>query len=113
MTNRIQNQNTKQKETGLNEYFSIKVFNIFIIGLIVITGFLYLTQVNASAVKGYIIKDLETKLEQEKVNTQNLELEAQAKQSVSNVAEKIQALGLVNADKVEYLQVAGGTVAMK
>jgi hypothetical protein len=112
MTERIQNKNQNKGTTNLVSYFSVKTFNIVLICLLVLTGFLYLTQVNASAVKGYIIRDLETKLEDTKLANKKLELQSQAMQSVGGIAAKVEALGMVSVDKVEYLQAPGREVAV-
>ncbi len=98
--------------TTTNFYFGTKTFNIILICLIILTGFLYLSQVNASAVKGYIIRDLEMKLEEAKVNYKDLELESQAHQSVGGMAAKAQELGMVGVENVEYIQLPGGEVAV-
>jgi len=112
MTSWVQNQNTRQKSVVFRSYFSLSTFNIAIICLLVAFGFLYLTQVNALAVQGYVLRDLETKLEDYKLNNRNLEIQNQAKQSVSNLKDKVTQLGMVNADQVEYLQAPGGKVAV-
>ena len=80
--------------------------------MIVLAGFLYLTQVNASAVKGYIIRDLELKIEEQKIISKNLELTSQEKQSVSSVVSRVTEMGLVSADQIKYLQAPGGEVAV-
>jgi len=111
MSPRIQNKN-KNKKTTTRVSFGIKTFNIVLICLIFLAGFLYLTQVNASAVKGYIIRDLEIKKEKLTRQNKKLELTSQALQSVSGVSTKIQELGMVNVDDIDYLQAPGGEVAV-
>ena len=111
MTERIQNKNTKQNVI-VSDYFSVKVFNIALICLIIMAGFLYLTQVNASAVKGYIIRDLEVKFEDSRLINKKLQLQSQAMQSVGGMMKKAGELGMVTGDNVEYLQAPGGGVAM-
>ena len=112
MTSRTQNKNTKQKEKTTRYSWSIKSFNIFMICLVVLAGFLYLTQANALAVKGYIIRDLEIKLDDAKVSNRNLELSVQKLQSVGGLAMKSDSIGMVETGEVEYLQLPGGEVAM-
>ncbi|MBI5621535.1 hypothetical protein HY933_01565 [Candidatus Falkowbacteria bacterium] len=108
----IKNQNQNKIVDVSRVSFGIKTFNIAIICLIIVTGFLYLTQVNASAVKGYIIRDLEMKREEAKLANRKLELQAAGMQSVGAVSDKISQLGMVSADSVEYLQLPGGEVAV-
>jgi len=112
MTSRIQNKNTKQKTTYATNYFSVKSFNVFLLGLIILIGFFYLLQVNSMAVKGYVIRDLEVKLEDAKMNNRNLQLQSQGLQSVGGLATKTAELGMVTVDKVEYLQGPGSSVAV-
>ncbi|MFA5359123.1 MAG: hypothetical protein WC310_04900 [Patescibacteria group bacterium] len=111
MTSRIQNKNTKQKERR-NFSLNIKVFNIFFICLIVLGGFLYLTQVNSSAVKGYILRDLEIKLEDAKSSNRSLSLQVQELQSINGLTKKIETMGMVPTTDVAYLQMPGNDVAM-
>lgn len=112
MTSRIQNKNTKQKTTAASFFHNVRAFNICLVCLIILAGFLYLTQVNASAVKGYVIRDLQVKLEDSKLNNKKLEYQAQALQSVGGISAKAAPLGMVVADHVEYLQMPGGEVAV-
>ncbi|MFA6534092.1 MAG: hypothetical protein WCT37_02860 [Patescibacteria group bacterium] len=127
MTTYIQNKKThllrqiggfggqaKQKDNGreTSRVFSYRHLNIGLICLIILTGFFYLTQVNASAVKGYIIADLGAKLEAAQTENRKLELTSQSLQSVGDLAEKTKELGLVDAGQVEYLQAPGGVVAV-
>ena len=112
MSPRIKNKNKNKQSTNTTAFFGIKTWNIFLICLIILTGFLYLTQVNASAVKGYVIRDLEIQQEEIVLNSRKLELESQAMQSVGGIAAKVQELGMVTADEVEYFQLPGGEVAV-
>lgn len=111
MTDRIQNKKTKNQNKN-QSWLTWKNINVFLLLVIGLAGFVYLTQVNASAVNGYVIRDLEIKLEETKLNNSRLELQVQAKQSVGDVGTKVAVLGMVSADNVEYLQMPGGEVAM-
>ncbi len=76
-------------------------------------GFLYLTQTNITATKGYKIKDLENQLallqkENKKVKLDYIEL-----QSMANIIEKSAKLNLVPAGKIEIISDGGSIMALK
>ena len=108
----IKNQNKNKTVSTVRVSFGVKTFNIVLSCLVILTGFLYLTQVNASAVKGYVIRDLEVKREEVNLENRKFELRSQAMQSVGGITTKIIELGMVNVDQVEYLQLPGGEVAI-
>jgi len=81
--------------------------------LIFMFGFLYLTQVNATATKGFIIRDLEKKLETSKNNNLALELDVRNLQSVGGLQDKVAILGMVPVKNIEYLSSQSGVVAMR
>jgi len=82
---------------------NLKTANIVVSGLIVVMTVGYLVQINSLATKGYQIKDLENKITSLKQEKADLELEALSLQSMGNVAEKVQGLGMVSAGEPEYL----------
>ncbi len=111
MTNRIQNKNTK-KICDWSSRCIPTTINVSLLAVIVFVGFFYLTQVNAIAVKGYIIQDMEQQLEDNQLALRQLELTRRGHQSASTVMAKVDQLGMVPADQVEYVTVPSDQVAI-
>lgn len=82
---------------------SVKLLNLFILSLVVVTGMSYLIQANSIATKGYAIKDLQTKIDQLKQDGNNLQLQISELQSMDNIKNRISQLDMVSAGQAEYL----------
>lgn len=86
---------------------------IFIFFLLIIFGLAYFWQINSLSTQGFQIKELENNIQLLKEENQKLELEAARQQSMLNIDEQIQGLGLVAVNQVEYLRPVGPAVAVK
>lgn len=86
---------------------------IFIFILLIIFGLTYFWRVNSISTQGFQIKELEKNIQLLKEENQRLELEAARQQSILNIDEQVQELGLVEVSKVEYLKPVGPVVAVK
>lgn len=86
---------------------------IFILILLIIFGLAYFWQINNISTQGFQMKELEKNIQLLKEENQKLELEAARQQSMLNIDEQVQELGLVAVDKVEYLRPVGPAVAVK
>ncbi|MEK7123027.1 MAG: hypothetical protein AAB855_04195, partial [Patescibacteria group bacterium] len=92
-----------------------KLHNVHIGVLLTLGAFfvVYLVQVNTLATKGYAIRELERNIVTQKKDNERLQLEIIEKQSMSTLHNKITALGLVDAGRIEYLiQTAAVATAM-
>lgn len=87
-----------------NSGMRLRLFNFMILTIIVISGSVYLIEVNSLATKGYQIKELESKIADLKNEKSDLEIEVLSLQSISVVREKIEGLGLVSLEKSDYLR---------
>lgn len=114
MTNQYQNQNTTNRffsATLIRQYISLPTLNVVAAIVLAVVGVLYLSQVNGTAVSGYQLRDLELQVEEAQRTHRQLELQRQARQSVSDVLASGAALGMVAVDGIEYVRLPGGTVA--
>lgn len=114
MINQNQNQNTTSRffsASLIRQYVSLPTLNVVVMIMLAMVGVFYLTQVNGTAVSGFRLRDLELKLEDTQRTHRQLELQRQARQSVSDVLANGTALGMVTVDKIDYLRLPGGTVA--
>ncbi|OGY43385.1 MAG: hypothetical protein A2729_04390 [Candidatus Buchananbacteria bacterium RIFCSPHIGHO2_01_FULL_39_14] len=99
-----------QKRTVM-PIFNQGAFKI-ILGVFIISLFLgYLIQVNALATKGYQIKELEKKLNELNQASADLELEALSLQSMTQVKEKVEHLGMVTVSESDYLSMTPVAIA--
>lgn len=73
---------------------------------------IYIVQVNHAVSKGYQIRDLESHIQQLTIVNQKLEVETQQAQALTNVARATKMLGLVRADRPEYVQTSGPSYAL-
>lgn len=81
---------------------------VLLIGLCVT----YIIQVNHAVSKGYQIRELESQIHELSLMNQKLEITTQQAQSLENVARATTMLGLVQADRPEYVQSSGSSYAL-
>ena len=91
----------------------IKTLNIIAVTLFFVIGFYYLIQINNLVVKGYQIKELEKKISQLKLESERLELETLQLQSMGNIEEGVEKLGMVAVGEIEYLVPISPAVAIR
>ncbi len=77
--------------------------NLTLICLVAIFGLGYLVQTNDLATKGYEIRDLENKISKLQEEKSDLNLEALNLQSMGNINQKVNDLGMVLVNEAEYL----------
>ncbi len=78
--------------------------NIFTLVLLFVLCFAYIIQVNQTVSKGYQIREFESQIQQLTIMNQKLEVETQQAQALTNVARATKMLGLVRADRPEYIR---------
>jgi hypothetical protein len=89
--------------------FQINVVSLMLVALIVVG---YIVQVNATISKGYVIRDLETQVNELSLLNEKLELETRRSQSLNHVSHAVKMLGFVDAQSPEYIDVAGSSYAL-
>lgn len=72
----------------------------------------YIFQVNHTVSKGYQIRELESQIHELSLMNQKLEVTTQQAQSLENVARATAMLGLVRADRPEYVESSGPSYAL-
>lgn len=86
--------------------------NLFSFVLLVLLCMVYIVQVNHTVSKGYQIRDLESQIHELTLRNQTLEVTTQQAQSLENVARATKMIGLVRADRPEYIQGSGPSYAL-
>lgn len=82
----------------------LTAINIASFSILFILCLIYIVQVNQTVSKGYQIRDLESQIHELTLVNQKLELSTQQAQSLENVARATKMIGLIRADRPEYLQ---------
>jgi hypothetical protein len=86
--------------------------NLFSFILLIALCVIYIVQVNHTVSKGYQIRELESEIQELTLHNQTLEVTTQQAQSLENVARATKMIGLVRADRPEYIQTAGPSYAL-
>ncbi len=86
--------------------------NLFSFVLLIVLCIVYIVQVNHTVSKGYQIRDLESQIQELTLRNQTLEVTTQQAQSLENVARATKMIGLVRADRPEYIQGSGPSYAL-
>lgn len=105
----------KEKKEKTTKRFRFVALNlkVVIIGMVILTGFAYLVQVNKVSTTGFEIQELEQKAGELKKENAKLELEAARLESLNTIEERVQKLNLVSTEKVDYLEIPDSQLAQK
>ncbi len=107
--NNRRNTISRKRNNFLNLGFFISLLSLMIMG----SSVSYVLVKNDLSVKGFVINDL-----QKRVNHLNnikniLELDLVSIESYNNLAVRVEGLGMVKADKVDYINTGDDYVALK
>ena len=86
--------------------------NLGLFVAVVMVGVGYVASVNSASTLGYEIRGLEKEIASLRVMNEQVEYQVAELQSVDNVTNKVQMLGMVPVDGTTYLTTAGATVAV-
>jgi cell division protein FtsB len=92
-----------QVKTKVAALKQIPWFRVFLLAVTLLLGALYIWQVNVSATRGYVVRDLQDEIEQLRRDDERLKIEVAKLQSVDSVTTRMQMLGLVKIDQIRYL----------
>lgn len=109
----IQLSNEKSPTAKKTRQFCLKKFNKILYLAIVLCFGYNLFLINCLSVRGFEMKEARQKLNKITAQNQDLELEIMNLESYRNLNGKIGQLGLVKVEKINYLNVQGGSVAKK
>ncbi|MDO8571993.1 MAG: hypothetical protein Q7R79_04910 [bacterium] len=92
----------------------LKDRQIFVNTLLLLTvflfGILYLVQINSLATKGYGMRTLEKQIAQQKKENEKLQTRLIEAQALSTLQKKIETIGLVKSENIDYVE-GGHSVA--
>lgn len=93
--------------------FSWRLASIFLAIVTASVGFLYLVQTNASATKGYRIKELNQQITELKEENKKLNLKYIESKSMANIVERVKDMDLVATVQVDTVHALGSAVALR
>lgn len=117
MTANIQQQviprHARRAQTGsINRQTVTLGFSLLVLFSLSLLGFFYLQQVLETASQGSEISELENHLMDVKTQQRSLELESAQLRSIQNIEGQLNTLNLVATDRVAYLALPEGQVAL-
>lgn len=92
--------------------FSVRT-KVVLFSLMVITALAYLIQINTLSTSGYVIHTLEQKVAVVTVETQKLETEVAAHQSMISIQKRLPELAMQKTSKVTYIEHIATPVAQR
>jgi|GEM_PF-1642985 len=87
----------------MKEGLSLKIINRIILASIFITFGFYLFGVNSLSIKGFELSEINKKTNDLTADNAELELKIMRLQSYAKISEEVNKMGLVKADKVDYI----------
>jgi len=91
----------------------VKLLNKVIIFFIIFNAVYFVMNVNDLSIKGFVLNSQKMKVLKLTDENRALELEITKLSSLSNVEKRAQEMKLVKVDKIDYIEVKDGAVAMK
>lgn len=86
--------------------------NLVLFLMVISCSLAYVVKVNASATKGYQIRELETVISQLKLDNQAMQVKIAEVRSMDNIAAKVPMLGMVKAETPQYVSSGPATVSL-
>lgn len=93
----------KQIKKSSSTVHNVNTLLLLTIGFV---GVLYLVQVNSLSTKGYTIKELEKKISETQKEQEVLQMRIVEAQSLGQLQQKIDTLGLIKSERVDYIKPA-------
>jgi len=91
----------------------VKLLNKVIIFFIIFNAVYFVMNVNDLSIKGFVLNSQKAKVFKLTEENKSLELEITKLSALSNVEKRAQEMKLVKVDKIDYIEVNDGAVAMK
>lgn len=105
----IQKQKGKKNKTLLFH----KMFNRFIMVMILISGIYFVISANDLSIKGFVLQELKLELADINKENKNINLKIMELESYDNISKKAKDLRMVKVEKMDYILVNPDVVAKK
>ncbi len=90
---------------------SLKTANKVLAFALFVCGIYYITTINDLVVKGFVLQDLKSKAGVLREDNRSMNDRVVALKSCNDLSSRIQALGMVSSDKIDYIKVGKGVLA--
>ena len=90
-----------------------KILCSMIFGLTIISAISFLVCINDIAIKGFVIKDLQTKLRNLSNETEEIEIKIAELKNLDKIYNRAKQFKMVKVDKIDYVVVQDSSVAKK
>jgi len=97
----------------MSKFLNLKIINLAILFIIIVSGVYYLIGTNDLTVKGFSQEKLREKNRQLAKENENLELSITLLSSYNNINSRIKNLKMVAVNNVDYLEVGVNVVARR
>jgi len=101
--------NSKKIKNFLNLGFLISLVSLMIFG----SSISYILIKNDLSVKGFVINDLQKQVNHLNNKKESLELDLTSIESYNSLALRVEKLGMVKSDKIDYINRADDNVALR
>ena len=112
-TYQTKHQTMRQKRLAVKQWLIGTTFRCVLLTSVAVFGIMYVVQTSSISTKGYEINDLEGQIQVLEQENQKLEFEIATHRSMKSIQERLDGLGLVMADRVDYATLVGTAVARR
>lgn len=113
MTERIEGVYSAPIMDRPRKTISLRSANKLLMFLLLVSGIYYITTINDLVVKGFVLQDLKAKAEVLRGENRTMNARAVALKSCNDLSTRIDRLGMVTAEKIDYIKVGKGILAAK
>ncbi|HAT03855.1 MAG TPA: hypothetical protein DCS29_03740 [Candidatus Magasanikbacteria bacterium] len=106
-------QSLRQKKEAIRNVLLSTTFRTGLTICIVVFGFMYVWQTNTVSTKGYLISDLEQKIQELEQETRGLEVNIAKHRSMQNLQSRLSETNFIVAANVDYMTLSGNVVAKR
>jgi hypothetical protein len=108
MTQKFAGVYSQQLEKKQPAWRSLKIFNGFLVLMIVVGSLYYVTGINDLVVKGFELQELKVKVSNLAEENKKANIETTALKSYNNLAKRIENLNMVAVDNIDYIKADSG-----
>lgn len=112
---KFKNNNHKRNICGTKRksHFNLGFISIFMLIMIIFVTFSYVLVKNDLSIKGFVINDLQKQIKNLETEKEKLEFSVMEIESYNNLTKRIENLGMVKVDKIEYINPGDYSVAKR
>ncbi len=103
----------REKRLAVQRWFVSTTCRALLLGCILVFGVLYLFKINTVSTQGFVISDLETKIEQLERDNKRLDVQVATNRSMKSIEERLQGMEFVAAGEMQYVHPVGTAVALR